>query len=330
MNTSKRLMLALAAAFGMSGVCTYALSRHMTHVSTAEHAHMRAYFAPKREIAAGEVVHAEDLQVLYWPSQVDGALAKQNEISNRVALYPLAPGQPLLDRDLSVAGSGLGLASKIPTGMRAIALKSDEVVGVAGFLSPGSHVDVLVTSKASFGTDPVTATVLQNAEVLATGQQTEPSRDGKPVTSTVVTLLLDPKQTERALLASNQGSLQFALRNGADQGTDARTPVSMSEIAPTQAPKNLFNAQTNVGAGNVGALSSTSHGLTATHNFSAQGARTHHAQSKSSGIEVIYGSSRSTTSMSAPGMPTTSALAALPAAPSAAGQALLTGMGDKR
>ena len=303
MNTSKRLMLALVAAFAMSALFTFFLSKHVSHVSKTEHARMQPYQSPKREIAAGEMLHADDLQTIYWPTSkpVDGALVKQADTVNRVALYPLAPGQPILDRDLAVAGSGTGLASKIPPGMRAIALKSDEVVGVAGFLNPGSYVDVLVTSKGAFGSDPVTATVLQDAEVIAVGQQTEPNPDGKPTKTTVVTLLLDPQQAERALLASNQGSLQFALRNGADKTLGHNAPVSMSEIAPQGAGNSALGVASVQGVKAQPVMAAAS-GLPASTTAPGQAAKLHtsiKAKVAPGQMEVVYGSAKSSGGMGA-------------------------------
>ena len=298
MTTSKRLMMALFAAFAMSAVFTVFLSRHVSHVSASEHARMKPYQSPKREIASGEVLRAEDLQTIYWPvsNPVDGAIAKQGDAAGRVVLYPLAPGQPILDRDLAAAGSGTGLASKIAPGMRAIALKSDEVVGVAGFLNPGSYVDVLVTSKGSFGSDPVTATVLQDVEVVATGQQTEPNPNGKPTTTTVVTLMLDPQQAERALLASNEGSLQFALRNGADKNIAHNTPVSMSEIAPDAGSKRAAGPSGGPMPGMPSQLSlpAAAHPLPGGASPAAQGAKTHTGGKARAGtqMEVVYGNSK--------------------------------------
>ncbi len=310
MNSSKRLMLALFAAFAMSALFTLFLSRHVSHVSASEHAKMQPYQSPKREIASGEVLHTDDLQTIYWPTSklVDGAITKQADALNRVALYPLAPGQPILERDLAVAGSGTGLASKIPPGMRAIALKSDEVVGVAGFLNPGSYVDVLVTSKGSFGSDPVTATVLQNAEVVATGQQTEPNPNGKPTTTTVVTLLLDPQQAERALLASNQGSLQFALRNGADKNISRNTPVSMSEIAPQSAKSapGTNKAMTGMSAQQQPSVA-VGHSLPGGASVGQPAkARAETRAKPGPQMEVVYGSAKSSSGMSMGGGPGTS------------------------
>src|SRR5665213_31876 len=130
----------------------------------------------------------------------------------------------------------MGLTVKIPDGMRAVALRSDEVVGVAGFLFPGSHVDVLVTYRSEKSPDPTTATVLQDAEVLAAGHQVEPDPTGKPATVNVVTLLMKPDDAERVVLASTQGSIHFVLRNSTDREQVADAPVELSELIPGVGP----------------------------------------------------------------------------------------------
>src|SRR5438045_8503693 len=112
----------------------------------------------------------------------------------RALIYPLSEKEPVLLRDLAEPGSGISLSVRIPPGMRATAVRSNEIVGVAGFLYPGSHVDVLVTYTPPGGNNvPVTETVLQDVEVLTAGQTTEPDPQGKPQTVNVVTLLLDRK-----------------------------------------------------------------------------------------------------------------------------------------
>lgn len=239
MKTSTRTLQALAIALLLSTVCTVLLGRVLNRRAVTQQSRMRQYLTTTRAIEPGEVLHATDLQALPWPSAdpVSGALDRAGELVGRVVLYPLAPGQPVLERQLAVAGSGPGLASKIPTGMRAIALKSDEIVGVAGFLTPGSHVDILVTYRSDGALEPVAATVLQNAEVIAAGQQTEPDPAGKAVSATVVTLLLTPQQAERALLASSQGSIHFVLRNSADRMAFNSKTVTLSELAGSPAPR---------------------------------------------------------------------------------------------
>src|SRR5215472_15598735 len=99
--------------------------------------------------------------------------------------------------------------------MRATAIRSNEIVGVAGFLFPGSHVDVIATYSSSSGV--ITNTVLQDVEVISTGTSIEPDPQGKPQTVNVVTLLLTPEDSQKILLASSQGTIQFVLRSGIDR-----------------------------------------------------------------------------------------------------------------
>jgi pilus assembly protein CpaB len=114
--------------------------------------------------------------------------------------------------------------------MRAVALRSDEVVGVAGFLIPGSHLDVLVTYHSDRSPEPVTATVLQNALVVAAGHQMEPDPEGKKSDVAIVTLLLTPEESKRAVLASTQGIIHFVLRNGGDSSRTNEPPMLLSQL----------------------------------------------------------------------------------------------------
>jgi pilus assembly protein CpaB len=191
------------------------------------------YSAPSRALQAGEVLKSDNIELVAWPGSlpIDGAFSRTADIIGREVLFPLAKGQPILDRDLSAVGSGTGLASKIPDGMRAVALRSDEVVGVAGFLVPGSHLDVLVTCSSNRSPEPLTATVLQNAVVIAAGHQIEPDPEGKTSAVTVVTLLLTPEQAQRAVLASTQGAIHFVLRNGGDTSRSLDPPTLLSQLS---------------------------------------------------------------------------------------------------
>lgn len=141
-----------------------------------------------------------------------------------------------MQRELAVEGSGIGLSVKIPVGMRATAVRSNEIVGVAGFLYPGSHVDVLATYTLPGGTGSVTQTVLQNVEVLTAGQTIEPDPQGKPQAVSVVTLLLSPEDSQKLLLTSTQGAIQFVLRGGVDQTTAAVNPTRLDELISGKKP----------------------------------------------------------------------------------------------
>jgi pilus assembly protein CpaB len=229
----RRVLIALTLALLVSGVCTWLVSRRLTAPSPSGNPSHVQYAAASRALQAGEVLNNANTELIAWPGSIpiDGAFPRTADVTGRQVLFPLAQGQPILDRDLASAGSSIGLASRIPDGMRAVALRSDEVVGVAGFLVPGSHLDVLVTYRADGASQPLTATVLQNAVVIAAGHQTEPDPSGKILDTAVVTLLLSPEEAQRAVLASTQGAIHFALRNGGDSANTIGAPVLLSQLA---------------------------------------------------------------------------------------------------
>lgn len=228
----KRLSIAFVIALAVSAICTWALSRRMGTHASAKVADL-SYVAASKPLQAGEVLKLESLETVSWPADkpLPGALLKPQDAVGRLMLYPVGKDQPLTDTLMSAPGSGLGLSAKIPDGMRAIALHSDEVMGVAGFIFPGSHIDVVVTARMENAPEPVTFTVLQDAEVLAVGQRAQPDPDGKPATATVVTLLLTPQDAERAVMASTQGSFHFVLRAGSDKEQVDDAPIHLSQLA---------------------------------------------------------------------------------------------------
>ena len=228
---SKRIVVALSLALLVSSICTWLVSRRLTPASSQRPQDVM-YVAASRAVQAGEVLQGDNIELVAWPGNVpiEGAFAQPAAVIGREAMFPLAKGKPIEDSELSAAGAGVGLASKIPDGMRAVALRSDEVVGVAGFLLPGSHLDVLVTYHSDVSSEPVTAIVLQNAVVLAAGHQAEPDPMGKTADVTVVTLLLTPEQAVRAVLASTQGAIHFVLRNGGDGSRSDETLIPLSQL----------------------------------------------------------------------------------------------------
>jgi pilus assembly protein CpaB len=234
----RRILVALTLALLVSGVCTWLVARKLNAPAAPQSNLTRQYVAPSRTLESGEVLKAADVLLVAWPASdpVEGGFDKLSDLIGRETLFPLSKGQPILDRDLSAPGSGTGLAGKIPDGMRAVALRSDEVVGVAGFLIPGSHLDVLVTYRSDRLPEPITATVLQDATVIAAGQQIEPDPGGKPTAATVVTLLLTPEEAERAVLASTQGVIHFILRNGADASRTHEAPMVLSQLSGDAPP----------------------------------------------------------------------------------------------
>ncbi len=239
---SRRVLLALLIALLLSGAVTFFISRKLSSSSTSRPT-VHRYVAASRALDAGEVLKAEDLVLIDWPASVPlaNAFTKAGDLAGRAVIFPVAASEPILEGYLAAPGSGIGLTTKIPEGMRATSVKSDEVVGVAGFLFPGSHVDVLVTFRSDRVPTPQTQIVLQDVEVLTVGQKLEPEPQGKPEAVSVVTLLLTPEDAQKLVLAGAQGSIQFVLRNGADHSKVKAMAVQMAqlsgaEVAPASAP----------------------------------------------------------------------------------------------
>ena len=146
---TRRLTSAFIIALLVSGVFTFWLSQKFTkHAQAPPPPPKSQYVAAAANMEAGQVIKAESLHLVDWPATVplQGAFTTTQPLVGRMVLYPLAAGEPILERQLSAPGAGTGLTVKIPDGMRAISLRTDEIVGVAGFLLPGTHVDVLGNS----------------------------------------------------------------------------------------------------------------------------------------------------------------------------------------
>jgi pilus assembly protein CpaB len=135
-------------------------------------------------------------------------------------LEPIYQGEPLVENRVSKPGAGAGLASMIPPGMRAVAVRVNDVVAVSGFAAAGSHVDILIAGNPPGGNQAagtVTKTLLQNVEILSAGATIQKDAEGKPVTVPTVNLLLTPAQAEIMSLASNEARIQMVLRNPTDK-----------------------------------------------------------------------------------------------------------------
>lgn len=238
----KRIGLALVVAVVLAVVVTVAFARYIAARQESSPV-LHRYVAAKSNIAAGQTLKKSDLMLIKWDSKspLSGAFTTVHSVAGRVAIYPISAGEPVLPVSLSSPGSGMGLAGKIPPGMRAIAIKTDDVSGVDGFLFPGCHVDILVTYHSPNGPGWVTNTVLQDVTVLAAGHETEPNPSGKPKTASVVTVLVSPKNAQRIALATAEGKIHFVLRNGSDSAHLPTAPMEMSRFAaPPQQIRRSF------------------------------------------------------------------------------------------
>jgi len=153
----------------------------------------------------------------------EGAFTAVSQAIGRGVLVSLVPNEPILAKDLAAEGSGAGLMSTIPDGMRAVSVRVNDVVGVAGFVVPGSRVDVILSgSPTSLGNMEMSKVILENIQVLSAGQNIGNDDQGRPLNVQVVTLLVTPEQSEALALASD-GKIHLSLRN----------PLDMQEVKPT-------------------------------------------------------------------------------------------------
>src|SRR5437899_9098645 len=229
---TRRLGFALLAALVISLGMTSVFYLRITRTQASGRPKTKRIVAAAVALQPGTPITAENLTEINWPINVplDGLIEKKQDVTGHVLMYGVAANEPVLQRDLAASAS-LGLAAKIPDGMRATAVKTNEVTTVAGFIFPGSHVAVLVTLKPENIASTETRTVLQNVLGLSTGTKMDPDPNGKPENVNVVTLLVTPEQSEKLALAQNQGTIHFVLRNGGDSANPDVPPVDMAELA---------------------------------------------------------------------------------------------------
>jgi pilus assembly protein CpaB len=232
----QRLVTAFVIAAALAGGITYLFYKRIN--SNAQQRKAVQIVVAKADLSMGATLSANDVALDNWYADAPptGAFTDVKLVVGRPLIYPISAKEPILLHDLGVEGAGIGLAGKIPEGMRAIAIRSGEIVGVAGFVYPGSKVDLLMTFTPPGATAPLTQTVLQNVEVLTAGQTIEPDPQGKPQQVSVVTLLLSPQDSQKLQLASAQGNIQFVLRSGADQKTAEVRPTRLEELVPGGKP----------------------------------------------------------------------------------------------
>jgi len=186
-----------------------------------------------RPLPVGVSVKPDDVKITRVPAEAfpKGAFAKVEEVIDRSVVSNILMEEPILEGRLAQRGSGLGLAPVIPVGMRAVSVRVNEVVGVAGFVLPGMHVDVLVTGRPpEGGQTTITTTVLQNITVLSAGQTIQSDPAGQAINAPVVTLLVTPQQAEVLTLAGNETKIQLVLRNSADDNIAETTGKQIQEL----------------------------------------------------------------------------------------------------
>ncbi len=242
MNRNNRTLLVFALSVLVAGVASLLVYRAVQRIPVRE-VEVRSYqvAVASRNLPVGQMLTAGDVKLVAWPesSPVAGGYGTVEDVVNRGLVAPVLENEPLTSSKVAAPEAGAGLPPTITAGMRAISVKVNEVIGVAGFVVPGTRVDVVVTISRREG-DSVSRVVVSNVQVLTAGTKfdQEQARDGKPVPSTVVTLLVTPEDAERIALASAEGSIMLTLRNPLDtQPTETRgTRMASLMGAPDPAP----------------------------------------------------------------------------------------------
>jgi pilus assembly protein CpaB len=174
-----------------------------------------------RDLGLGQLITDDDVKVIEWPAGAvpTGYAGAPGEVVGRGVIEAIRANEPILESKLADSGMGAGLPPLIPTGMRAVSVKVDEVIGVAGFVTPTTRVDVILTMTPQGTKDPASKVILQNIQALAAGQEIRKNEEGEPMIVAVVTVLVTLEQAEKLVLAANQGRIQMALRNTLDLET---------------------------------------------------------------------------------------------------------------
>ncbi len=226
-----RILVILILAIGAGGALAYGTYNYLQNVpvktvSVPTHAVVVA----SSDLQVGAELHADDLKAVEWPAAAvpAGTFGRASDLVGRGLIVPVVQNEPILEAKLAPKEAGAGLPPVIPQGMRAMSVRVNDVIGVAGYVLPGTRVDVLVTaSPTDQRPDTTSKLVLPNVQVLMAGTKMEQPGDskGKPQAVTVVTLLVTPEQAERLTLASTEGKIQLALRNPLDLSTPATPGV---------------------------------------------------------------------------------------------------------
>jgi pilus assembly protein CpaB len=217
---NRRLLNILLIAFVIAAGCSYIVFRLVGSRLSGTRQTSTHVIAAATDIKLGTVLRDADLTTIEITGTLPkGALLKKENAIGRGVISNLYLGEPILETRLAAPGSGGGLAATIPQGMRATAVRVNEVVGVAGFVTPGMRVDVLITGNPPGGATAqgsLVRTLLQNIEVLSAGTDIQRDAEGKPLQVQVVNLLVTPTQAEILSLASNETRIQLVLRNPLD------------------------------------------------------------------------------------------------------------------
>jgi pilus assembly protein CpaB len=234
MNRRTRTLIVLAVAISLASVAAFGVYRAIRNIPVRYVAIATKYAVVARQtVPVGAMLTKEQVMLVAWPADapVPGGFEKVDDVVGRGVISPLVQNEPVSEAKLAPLNAGGGLPPTIPQGMRAMAVRVNDVIGVAGFTVPGTRVDVIVTVRSQ--KESVSRVVLNNVQVLTAGTRMdqEKSKDGQAIpNTTVVTLLLTPHDAERLALAQTDGTIVLALRNPLDTDPTDTTGARMSAL----------------------------------------------------------------------------------------------------
>jgi pilus assembly protein CpaB len=227
-----RVFLVLLLALTAGGALAFGTYNYVSNTSSSSPAAAipsKPVVIAASDLPLGSELTAEDVKVIEWPaSSVPAeAISDPKEVVGRGLLMPVVQYEPILPLKLASKEAGAGLPPVIPPGLRAVSVRVNEVIGVAGYVVPGTRVDVLTTiNPGQQQTTMTSKVILTDVQVLAAGTKIDNTTDkDKPVPVSVVTLLVNPDEAERLTLASSEGKIQLALRNPLDRSAPATRGV---------------------------------------------------------------------------------------------------------
>jgi pilus assembly protein CpaB len=218
MNRS-RLLLIGAVAIALGAFVSFVVYRNLLRANTGADTRPGIdVVVAAEDLQVGAKIEDRDVKLAHFPIEVlpPHSYRLMSQVVGRGVVLPIAQGDFVLPSKLAGENAGFGLPSLIPTGMRAVSVRVNEVVSVAGFVVSGTRVEVLLTGNPAGGTEQQTSTVLENVAVIASGQKLERTAGGDPQMTPVITLLVSPDDAQKLTLASTQGRIQLALRNPLD------------------------------------------------------------------------------------------------------------------
>jgi pilus assembly protein CpaB len=253
MNRNTRLVAVLAVALLAATVASFVVYRALAAGSVSQQPQTIDTLVAAEAIPAGTMLTRDHVKVVQWPSasRLDGSLGDPRTVIDRGAIVSIAANEPITETKLAAIGAGAGLPPTIPPGMRAMSVRVNEVVGVAGFVVPGTRVDVLVTFESRTQvSDSVARVVVSNVQVLTAGtrfDQEQARQDNRPIPTSVVTLLVTPEDAQRIALAAADGTITLTLRNPLDNAPTESAgiragglrgePAPAAPVAPRPAPR---------------------------------------------------------------------------------------------